>query len=80
MPLHGLMCLAILVIPIIAFVCILIFFRTHTRASRSSPLETLLLADDYDAQLGHIDQTRRVDRIKGSHGIGKVRGEYARDE
>ena len=80
MSLQGLMCFGILLIPIIAYICFLLFSSARTRASGSSPLNTFLSADDNAAQSYRIDQKRKIDRIKASHGVTRVRGQYARDE
>jgi hypothetical protein len=80
MSLQGVMCLSILLIPIIAYVCYLLFSSARTRASGSSPLNTLLSADDNDLQLYRMEQKRKIDRIKASHGFRKVRGEYTSRE
>ena len=77
MSLQGLMCLGILLIPIIAYVCFLLFSSARTRASGSSPLNTLLSADDYAAQSYRIDQKHKIARIRTLR-YGK--GEYTSRE
>jgi len=64
MSLQGLMCLGILLIPIIAYVCFLLFSSARTRASESSPLNTLPSADAPASRWNAIDQKNKIARIR----------------